>query len=200
MRSPRLLAGLAATAAVLGTTLAVAPTAAGAGNGHEQATGAKHTFLVLAEQNASRSETEAAIHRSGGQVVSANQAIGLYQVSSRVQGFERSVRSAGAVRGAARNRVIGKLPDTLAKSKRVEQENRGQARAADVQAGPTPGPTEGMDPLDEKLYGLRMVHSDTARRVNAGDSRVLVGVLDSGIDVRNPDLPSGSTCAARATS
>jgi subtilisin family serine protease len=33
-----------------------------------------------------------------------------------------------------------------------------------------------------------MVKSDLARAVNAGDSRVLVGILDSGIDASHPDL------------
>ena len=33
-----------------------------------------------------------------------------------------------------------------------------------------------------------MVKSDQAREVNAGDSRVLVGILDSGIDASHPDL------------
>ena len=45
-----------------------------------------------------------------------------------------------------------------------------------------------MDPLDGQLWGLAMVKSDLARQVNAGDPRVLVGILDSGIDASHPDL------------
>ncbi|HET9520102.1 MAG TPA: S8 family serine peptidase, partial [Candidatus Limnocylindrales bacterium] len=37
-------------------------------------------------------------------------------------------------------------------------------------------------------WGLAMVKSDLARTVNAGDRRVLVGILDSGIDASHPDL------------
>ena len=45
-----------------------------------------------------------------------------------------------------------------------------------------------MDPLDSLAWGLAMVKSDHAREVNAGDTRVLVGILDSGIDASHPDL------------
>ena len=45
-----------------------------------------------------------------------------------------------------------------------------------------------MDPLDDLAWGLAMVKSDLARGVNAGDGRVLVGILDSGIDGSHPDL------------
>ena len=46
-----------------------------------------------------------------------------------------------------------------------------------------------MDPLDGKLWGLRMVRSD--QRPHGPGRRpkgVTVGILDSGIDARNPDL------------
>ncbi|MDQ3885945.1 MAG: S8 family serine peptidase, partial [Actinomycetota bacterium] len=46
----------------------------------------------------------------------------------------------------------------------------------------------GMDPLDARLWGLRMVRSDLARERQPGDRRVRIGVLDSGIDATHPDL------------
>ena len=45
-----------------------------------------------------------------------------------------------------------------------------------------------MDPLDDKLWGLSMVRSDLARTVNAGDRRVSVGILDTGVDASHPDI------------
>jgi subtilisin family serine protease len=45
-----------------------------------------------------------------------------------------------------------------------------------------------MDPLDDLLWGLTMVRSDRARAREAGDRRVKVGILDSGIDASHPDL------------
>ena len=190
-----MLAGLAATAAALGTTLAVAPATASAGDGATSArqTGAKQTYLVLADATAGRAAAVRAIKDAGGRVVSANRDIGLYRVTSRANGFAGSARAESALSGVSRDRSIGRLPDTLAtrgvitRAKKVEQENRGQARTS-AAAAASPGPTAGMDPLDSKLWGLRMVESDRARAVNAGDRRVRVGVLDSGIDFRNPDL------------
>jgi subtilisin family serine protease len=174
----------------------VAPVTATAGVGatHAARSGAAQTYLVLADRSASRAEAVRAIKDAGGTVVSANRDIGLYQVTSRATGFARAARGQGALRGATRDRSIGHLPGSianggaLAKEKKVEQENRSHAGSSAATAAVNPGPTEGMDPLDGKLWGLRMVRSDRARAVNAGDERVLVGVLDSGIDVRNPDL------------
>jgi subtilisin family serine protease len=45
-----------------------------------------------------------------------------------------------------------------------------------------------MDPLDDKLWGLRMVRADLSRQVNAGDRRVHVGILDTGMDASHPDI------------
>ena len=44
------------------------------------------------------------------------------------------------------------------------------------------------DPLDDKLWGLRMVKADRARKFTSGKKNVLVGVLDTGIDASNPDI------------
>lgn len=48
--------------------------------------------------------------------------------------------------------------------------------------------TAGMDRMDNLLWGLRMVRSDLARAVQPGKKGVRVGVLDSGIDSRHPDI------------
>jgi subtilisin family serine protease len=189
MRPRRLLAGVAVTAAALGTALSAAPLTANADQSTTQSsqTGTKQTYLVLATSSATRADATRAIEAAGGQVVSVNKSIGLYEVTSRTEGFDRIVRTSEVVRAAAGNRIIGHTPDTVQKAARVEQEHltttvNGTAPAA-AQAT-----AAGMDPLDGNLWGLQMVHADQARAVNAGDDRVRVGVLDSGIDVRNPDL------------
>ena len=191
MRTRRLLAGAAATAAALATALAVTPATAqaGASAATTASQGARQTYLVLAERSATREQTLAAIKDAGGSVVSENRAIGLYEVTSTATGFGATARASKAVRAAAANRVIGSTPQPLAKPKAVEQEHvlaGGQTAAAT--AAPTPGDVAGMDPLDSNLWGLRMVRSDLARSVTSGDHRVRVGILDSGIDARNPDI------------
>src|SRR5436190_344366 len=45
-----------------------------------------------------------------------------------------------------------------------------------------------LDALDDKLWGLKMIRADKARRIEAGRPGVTVGVLDTGVDASNPDL------------
>jgi hypothetical protein len=46
----------------------------------------------------------------------------------------------------------------------------------------------GMDPPDSGQWGLQMVRSDVARRIQAGRSQVRVGILSTGVDLTHPDL------------
>jgi subtilisin family serine protease len=108
-------------------------------------------------------------------------------VRTTTKGFASEVRGADSVAAAAKDRAIGYAPGAAEKRAAVEEEH---LRAENKGEGDLPGtgPKAGMDPLDERLWGLEMVRSDFARTVNPGDARVRVGILDSGIDVRNPDL------------
>jgi subtilisin family serine protease len=45
-----------------------------------------------------------------------------------------------------------------------------------------------MDPLDDQLWGLKSVRSDLSRTVQAGDKRVKVGIIDTGVDGSHPDI------------
>ena len=155
-------------------------------------------YVVLAAANGDRGDALAAVRAAGGRVVDENRAIGLLTVRAAADGFITEVSQSSAVAGAAHNRIVGRTPDGLEvpSQRRIEQENRIAARQGRLNEAPAavrPGGRSqarqpGMDPLDDKLWGLRMVRSDLAREVNPGDRRVLVGILDSGIDPRNPDL------------
>jgi subtilisin family serine protease len=142
-------------------------------------------YVVLAEAGASLDAVKQAIEAAGGTVVSENAAIGSFTVLGPVDGFIDAVSTSNAVFGAAGQRPIGSLPDTNpVKSSDPEVETI-HAGAGGPRHG---GSTAGMDPLDSLAWGLAMVRSDLARTVNAGDARVLVGILDSGIDATHPDL------------
>ena len=45
-----------------------------------------------------------------------------------------------------------------------------------------------IDPLDDKLWGLEMIRADQARKIEPGDRRVTVGILDTGVDASHPDI------------
>jgi subtilisin family serine protease len=167
-----------ATAALVAGLLLAAPAALGSE--------AQTTYVVLAESGAATADVLRAISAAGGTVTSRNDAIGSFTVQAPADGFVEAVSASKAVFGATGQRPIGRLPDA------------GPVKGADpeveaLHAGNPGGPRHGgstaeMDPLDNLAWGLAMVKSDLARAVNAGDSRVLVGILDSGIDASHPDL------------
>ncbi|HET9346945.1 MAG TPA: S8 family serine peptidase [Candidatus Limnocylindrales bacterium] len=143
-------------------------------------------YTVVAESGASATDVTRAIQAAGGRIVDRNAAIGTFRVMGPAAGFIEAVSASTAVYGAVGLRPIGSIPD-LAPEKlsdpEVEQIHEGNP------GGPRHGgSTAGMDPLDELAWGLAMVRSDLARSVNAGDARVLVGIIDSGIDGSHPDV------------
>jgi lantibiotic leader peptide-processing serine protease len=177
MLSRRFTAGSVAIATGLAMVLAVP-----AGSAVAAATAIEYT--VVAEDGVSAASAVAAIEAAGGTVVSRNDAVGTFQVSSERSDFAKKVMDAAALIGASAQRPIGRAPDSE-KFDSAEREalHAGAARAA---AGRHRGP--GLDPLDDKLWGLEMIRADQSRRVEAGDRGVTVGILDTGLDASNPDL------------
>ena len=114
-----------------------------------------------------------------------NRAIGLYTVTAPSSGFVVDVSATGAVYGAAHQRPLGHAPTRLITKPSVEREHATDAESVTSRSGTAAVYT---DPLDDKLWGLRMVKADKARTVTAGSKKVLVGVLDTGVDASNPDI------------
>ncbi len=166
------------TAALVAGLLLAAPAALGSE--------AQTEYVVLAESGATTADVLQAISAAGGTVTSRNDAIGTFTVLAPADGFVSAVSASKAVFGATGQRPIGRLPDA-APVKGADPEV--EALHAGNPGGPRHGgSTAEMDPLDSLAWGLAMVKSDLAREVNAGDNRVLVGILDSGIDASHPDL------------
>ena len=148
--------------------------------------GSQAEYTVVAESGASAAEAKLAITAAGGTVIATNAAIGTYRVRGPATGFILDVSASPAIVGAIGLRPIGRIPDAaVAKPSDADVEAIVQGNPGGPRHG---GSTAGMDPLDSFLWGLDMVRSDDARAVNAGDQRVLVGILDSGIDASHPDL------------
>jgi subtilisin family serine protease len=155
-------------------------------------------YVVVAEQGASSSAVKAAISAAGGRITGHNAAIGTYTVTAPASGFVLGVSASAAIDSATHARPIGAIPGAEAQKALVpDAEAIAAAAAAQAangaqngtgQGGGSRGSTAGMDPLDGDQWGLHMVRSDLARTVNAGDRRVLVGIIDSGIDFSHPDL------------
>lgn len=175
MVSKRFTAGAVATA----TALALAVT--GMSVPASAVPASARTFTVVAEDGVSADAAIAAIRSAGGTVVSRSDEVGMFRVTSDRTDFAAKATAASALIGATEQKAIGRKP----KLDRVEQEHL-LAAAAAKGAGAKRG--KKMDPLDDKLWGLEMIRADRARKVEPGDRRVTVGVLDTGVDASNPDI------------
>jgi subtilisin family serine protease len=132
------------------------------------------TFTVLLDGPAAHDSAVAAIGAAGGQVLRENPAVSALVVAAPPEGFVERVAAIEGVFGATRAHVVG-----------TAQAARGGGPARPAQAAPGPS---GLDPLDTRLWGLSMIRADAARAVQAGDRRVLVGILDTGVDGSHPDI------------
>ena len=181
MRTRRTVMAVAATVSLI----AAGTSAAGAA---PATTGPTTEYTVLLEEPGNRDFAIDAVEAAGGEVVRSNDAVGLLTVKAPANGFAEKVSASSAIVGAARTKPIGHAPAAKAeKAKRdnVEKENKGEKPN---KAPAQQGSTAGMDPLDGDLWGLNLVRSNIARAKQAGDKRVYVGILDTGVDGSHPDI------------
>jgi subtilisin family serine protease len=132
-------------------------------------------YTVVAEDGVSATAAVAAITAAGGTVVARNDAVGMYTATSARTDFRSRAFSSSALIAASPRRPVGYAPKLS-----VEQ----PAAAGPVGAGRAAGP----DPLDDKLWGQKMIKADQAHAIEPGSRGVTVGVLDTGLDATNPDL------------
>ncbi|RKN38921.1 S8 family serine peptidase [Micromonospora endolithica] len=173
--SKRFTAGAVATATVLALTVTGLSVPAAA------APSDSRTFTVVAEDGTTVDAAIAAIKAAGGTVVSRSDEVGMFQVTSDRADFAAKATASKTLVGAAEQKAIGRKP----KLDRVEQEN---LLAAVAQKGTAAKRAKKLDPLDDKLWGLDMIRADKARKIEPGDRRVTVGVLDTGLDASHPDI------------
>ena len=148
-------------------------------------------YTVVAEDGVSAEAAVQAITAAGGTVVGRNDAVGMFQVTSQRADFGARATAETALIGASERKAIGYAPKA---DKLVERENLSAATSSSKH----PSKAAKLDPLDDKLWGLQMIRADKARKIEAGDRGITVGVLDTGLDASNPDLaPNFSTQLSR---
>jgi len=184
---------IGALVAIVGLTLAV-PFSAGArsqspasNTAAQQATGSTE-YVVLYTSLASARAAKATIKAAGGQVVRENTKLGLATVRSSNANFITAVAGKAGVAGAARNRVIGQVPQrNLPKVDDVE----GLAAQVGVAKGTADaGDRPRHEPLADKQWGMRMINATPSGsyRIHQGRRSVMVGIMDTGIDGSHPDI------------
>ena len=166
----RVAAGAVATATALTFIMAITPGSSLAATATD--------YTVVADDGVNAATATAAIAAAGGTVVGQNGAVGMFQVRSARSDFATRVAASSALIGASPRRPIGQA-DPKPAMERPEAGLRGGSHHRGVSR---------LDPLDDKLWGLRMVHADRARRIEPGERGVTVGVLDTGLDASNPDI------------
>ncbi len=174
-----------AFAACVAVTAALAAPAQ-AGPSSKTTTSTPREYVVLYKDGASLDQAHAAIRAAGGTIVTENKAVGVATVRSSRTDFAADARSESAVDGVATNRVVGEAPKVthaaVRRGNAVEKEGRdGQGKVTAKASG---------EPLSGSQWDMKLIHA-TAKgsyKTEPGDHRVLVGVIDTGIDGTHPDI------------
>ena len=145
-------------------------------------------YVVLAKEGVSPQAVADELAASGAAVTSVNTAIGMVTVSSAPGGFAATARSLPGVQAAGADRVVGHAPKREV-TDRVLKENKYEPGSSASASPPTKnGRAAASDPLDTNLWGLDLINAPAAHRFELGDTRVRVGILDTGVDGTHPDL------------
>ncbi len=188
----RAFVGAAATAALAAATLVAGPaTTAGAASTAASQTGASQSYVVLYQPGVGDAAARAAITAAGGTVRSSNDKVGYAVADSRVSDFGLRASASPALVGAARNRSIGSIPKDARPSRDAVEKLTAERALAVASAGPADA-SSGVrsEPLSGRQWDMRQIGATPAGSyaVRQGSPRVLVGIIDTGIDGSHPDI------------
>ena len=147
-------------------------------------------FVVLYDEGASQGAARAAVKAAGGRVVEENTAVGLATVRAG-GGFVDAVADSDAIYGAAEDRSIGKAPADRRKKNRDLERLTAERQKAQAGKPAKPGkPGKKDEPLADLQWDMKAIDADSdgSQRVQPGDKKVRVGVIDTGIDGSHPDI------------
>jgi lantibiotic leader peptide-processing serine protease len=150
-------------------------------------------FIVLYEQGASPAAVKAAVAKAKGRILRANNKIGVATAISANPRFRGDATATAAIKGVARDVPIGRTNPRL-RPKLTPELNR-QLRKSTKGTAARSGSGSfskhvNEEPLADKQWDMKMIHAtaDGSYKKQRGSKRVLVGILDTGIDGNHPDI------------
>ncbi len=166
-----------------------APAAPGAG----QSAGSSE-FVVVYADGTSLDAARAAIRAIGGVIVKENAQVGVATVRTSNPNFVAAVQGQRALIGAASNTAVGQAPRDVRPARddieRLDQERQSMQGQLGQASAESTNSHRDADPLAGLQWDMQMIHAtvDGSYRVQKGDKRVLVGIIDTGIDGSHPDI------------
>ncbi|MCU1484553.1 MAG: Subtilisin-like protease [Actinomycetia bacterium] len=147
-------------------------------------------YLVLYADGASNAAGRDAVAASGGTLTSENTKIGLAEVTSTNPDFLQEVRATSSVKGAAADRSIGTTRPGMG-HKFSDERLQGERARRRPPGGHGGGASKGAEPLADHQWDMKMIGTqapDGRAALAERGKGVLVGVIDTGIDGRHPDV------------
>jgi lantibiotic leader peptide-processing serine protease len=151
-------------------------------------------YIVLYEQGASPAAVKAAVRKAKGRILRANNKIGVATAISANPRFRGHATAAASIKSVARNIAIGRAKPSLRPKLSPEQLRafRRASRGTKVtrQSGGAYNSHNAAEPLANLQWDMKMIHatSDGSYHTEKGSKRVLVGILDTGVDGNHPDI------------
>lgn len=130
--------------------------------------------VVLAD-GVTMDEGAFAIADAGGEIIQQVRAVGVANVKAGRDFVQRARRDA-RILGVVTNRAVGLPPAP------------GEGRERPSGASGTRRTNTGNDPLSDLQWDMDLIKAPQARGAEPGDPRVLVAVIDTGVDKSHPDL------------
>ena len=155
-------------------------------------TTAETEFVVVYDQSVSINDASAAIAAAGGTIVTENAAVGVATISTTNGAFVADASAQGAIEGVARNQVIGEVPAAIhsdgavIKGDDVATEGRGSTSSLVTRGKRAPT----AEPLADLQWDMQQIGATPtgSYKYNQGSNKVLVGVIDTGVDGTHPDI------------
>ena len=131
----------------------------------------------------------AAIQAAGGVVEDVTEQVGVALVTSADGAFVDNVQAQRGIRGAAPNHSVGTARPGMPHRFAMERPSSGELATAPDAANGATGNEPGAEPLADLQWNMAMIGATpTEAHTRATGKGVDVGIMDTGIDARHPDL------------